>query len=119
MIAPGSATATVWPASTFGAPQTIVRDSPSPASTVVTRRRSASGCCSAVSTLPTTNRSGSPTPTGSIFSTSAVDDASRSASAGAGIIGSQYDRSQSIGTLIAPSSELLQEAQVVVEDRAQ
>ncbi len=37
MIAPGSATATVWPAATLGAPQTIVRGSPPlPSSTVQT-----------------------------------------------------------------------------------
>ena len=47
--APGRATATVWPAATLGAPQTIVRSpSPSPVSTVQTRSRSASGCCSAL-----------------------------------------------------------------------
>ena len=80
MTAPGSATATVWPAATLGAPQTIVRGSPRPASTVQTLSRSAFGCCSAVRTLPITKRSGSPTPTRSIFSTSAVDEASRSAS---------------------------------------
>ena len=48
--APGRATATVCPAPTLGAPQTIVR-SPSPTSTVQTRSRSASGCCSAASHL--------------------------------------------------------------------
>ncbi len=40
--APGWATATVWPAATLGAPQTIVR-SPSPVSTLQTRSRSAFG----------------------------------------------------------------------------
>ena len=60
--APGRATATVWPAATLGAPQTIVR-SPSPASTVQTRSRSASGCCSALSTLPTTKPSAEGGPT--------------------------------------------------------
>ena len=54
ITAPGSATATVWPAATFGAPQTIVRGSPAPTSTWQTVSRSASGCCSAASTLPTT-----------------------------------------------------------------
>ena len=49
MTAPGSATATVWPVATLGAPQTIVR-SPSPSSTTQTRRRSAFGCCSAETT---------------------------------------------------------------------
>ena len=51
--APGSATATVWPAATLGAPQTMVAGSGSPRSTVQTRRRSAFGCCSALSTRPT------------------------------------------------------------------
>jgi hypothetical protein len=62
MTAPGSATATVWPAATLGAPQTIVRDSPLPSSTTQTVSRSASGCFSASSTRPTTNAAGSPTP---------------------------------------------------------
>ena len=56
ITAPGSATGTVWPAATLGAPQTIVRV-PSPVSTSQTLRRSASGCCSAESTLPTTKPS--------------------------------------------------------------
>ena len=55
--APGSATATVWPAATLGAPQTIVRGSSSPTSTSQTRSRSAFGCCSALSTRPTTKPS--------------------------------------------------------------
>ena len=38
IIAPGSATATVWPAATLGAPQTIVRGSPEPSSTAHTRQ---------------------------------------------------------------------------------
>ncbi len=54
IVAPGSATATVWPAATLGAPQTIVRGSASPVSTVQTLSRSASGCGSRVTTLPTT-----------------------------------------------------------------
>ena len=62
MTAPGRATATVCPAATFGAPQTIVLGSPAPMSTVQTVSRSASGCRSAVRTLPTTNSAGSPTP---------------------------------------------------------
>ena len=62
MIAPGSATATVCPASTFGAPHTIVCGSLRPTSTSHTLRRSASGCRSADRTLPITNSAGSPTP---------------------------------------------------------
>ncbi len=53
ITAPGRATATVCPAATFGAPHTIVAGSPSPRSTEQTLRRSASGCCSALSTRPT------------------------------------------------------------------
>ena len=63
MIAPGSATATVWPAATFGAPHTIVWGAALPTSTRQTLSRSASGCLSDSSTLPTTNSEGSPTPT--------------------------------------------------------
>ena len=38
MTAPGRATATVWPAATFGAPQTICDGAPSPVSTRQTRQ---------------------------------------------------------------------------------
>ena len=51
--APGRATATVWPAATLGAPQTIVRIS-SPVSTSQTRSLSASGWSATASTRPTT-----------------------------------------------------------------
>ncbi len=91
--APGSATATVWPAATLGAPQTIVR-SPSPTSTVQTRSRSASGCCSALSTLPTTKFSGLGGPATLTRSTSVPVITSRSASSSAPTPGSQYSRSQ-------------------------
>ena len=40
---PGSTTATVWPAATLGAPQTMVRGCPSPTSTTQTDNLSASG----------------------------------------------------------------------------
>ena len=63
MIAPGSATATVWPAATLGAPHTIVWGSSRPTSTTHTLRRSALGWRSDSSTSPITNRAGSPTPT--------------------------------------------------------
>ncbi len=52
--APGRATATVWPAATFGAPQTIVAGPASPMSTAHTRRRSASGWGATSRTAPTT-----------------------------------------------------------------
>ena len=62
MTAPGRATPTVCPAATFGAPQTICWGSPSPTSTMQTFSRSASGCCSALSTRPTTKFATSGTP---------------------------------------------------------
>ena len=52
--APGRATATVCPAATFGAPQTICDGSPAPVSTRQTLSRSASGWRSERRTLPTT-----------------------------------------------------------------
>ena len=52
--APMVATGAFMPARTFGAPHTICRGSPEPILTVVTRKRSASGCCSTVRTSPTT-----------------------------------------------------------------
>ena len=93
MRAPGSATATVWPASTLGAPQTIVRGSPSPVSTVQTLSRSASGCCSRLSTLPTTKPSAEGGPTVVTRSTSVPVIASRSASSSGADPGSQCSRS--------------------------
>ena len=52
--APMVATGAFIPTRTFGAPHTICKGSPEPIFTVVTRKRSASGCCSTVSTSPTT-----------------------------------------------------------------
>ena len=69
ITAPGSATATIWPAATFGAPHTIVRSSPVPTSTVQTVSRSASGWRSALSTRPTRKCSSAPTPCGWMAST--------------------------------------------------
>ena len=80
IVAPGRTTATVWPASTLGAPQTIVR-SPSPVSTLQTLSRSALGCCSRSSTLPTTKPSLEGGPIVSSRSTSVPVITSRSASA--------------------------------------
>src|SRR5581483_9891239 len=127
ITAPGLATATVCPAATLGAPQTIVTGPPLPMSTWQTRRRSASGCCSASSTLPTTNFSSAATPWRSTRSTSVPVMARRSASACASISGAQYSCSHSSGTRISrhlrvrrsPSAELLQEADVVVVEQAQ
>ena len=97
IVAPGSATGTVWPASTLGAPQTIVRGSPSPVSTVQTLSRSASGCFSRVSTRPTTKPSALGGPTLTTRSTSVPVIARRSASSPAPRPGSQYSRSQENG----------------------
>ena len=52
--APTRAHGTRIPASTLGAPQTMLRCSPAPTSTMQTRRRSASGCFSTATTRPTT-----------------------------------------------------------------
>ena len=51
ITAPGRATATVWPAATLGAPQTIWLGSPPPMSTMHTLSRSASGWRSALEHL--------------------------------------------------------------------
>src|SRR5919206_1853313 len=128
MTAPGRATATVWPPATFGAPQTIWATSPSPTATRQTLRRSASGCRSASSTRPTTKWSSAPTPWWWTASTFVPVIVRRSSSRRVGSPGSQYVRSHSSGTRISPvpsspvwrqrgSSELLQEAQVVVVQR--
>jgi hypothetical protein len=89
ITAPGRATATVCPAATFGAPQTICDGSPEPVSTRHTVSRSASGCCSARSTLPTTKCSSAVTPWVCTRSTSVPVSASRVASSCAGRPGSQ------------------------------
>ena len=88
ITAPGEATATVCPAATLGAPHTICAVSPSPIDTVQTVRRSASGCCSAVSTRPTTKFSSAVTPCVCTRSTSVPVMARRVASLAAGIPGS-------------------------------
>ena len=106
ITAPGRATATIWPAATLGAPQTICSGSPAPTSTLQTVSRSASGCGSASSTRPTTNPSASPTPTRSIRATSVPVRSNRSAISAVERSGEQYSRSHATGTLIrtAPGS---------------
>ena len=52
--APTVATGAFIPTYTFGAPHTICNGSVVPIFTVVTRKRSASGCCSTVKISPTT-----------------------------------------------------------------
>ncbi len=89
ITAPGRATATVCPAATFGAPQTICDGAPSPVSTLQTVSRSASGWRSALSTLPTTKCSSAVTPCVCTRSTSVPVSARRVASSAAGSPGSQ------------------------------
>ncbi len=88
ITAPGSATATVCPAATFGAPQTIVRV-PSPSSTSQTLSRSASGCLPAETTWPTTKPSLDWTPTRLTRSTSTARIESSSATSSGSSPGSQ------------------------------
>ena len=101
ITAPGRATATVWPASTFGAPHTIVASCSSPRSTVQTFRRSASGCFSALITLPTTKFSADGAPRRWIASTFVPVIVRRSSICATSSGGSQYSRSHGRGTLIA------------------
>src|ERR1700691_4866227 len=131
--APGRATATVCPAATFGAPQTIPADSPCPTSPVHTFSLSASGCGSAVSTRPTTKFSTEGTPWWRIVSTFVPVIVRRSSIAAVSRSGEQYSRSQFSGTFIRPSpservqgyvenwgsSKLLQETQIVFVVEAQ
>ena len=115
---PGRATATVWPAATLGAPQTIVAGSPPSPSVarVQTLSRSASGCCSASSTRPTTKRSAA-------RHAVVVDRLDLRAGHRQALLDRRARRAagRSIRAARAagPSSELLQEAQVVLEVQAQ
>ena len=89
ITAPGRATATVWPAATFGAPQTICAGSPVAVSTRQTLSRSASGWREDSSTLPTTKCSSAVTPCVCTRSTSVPVSASRFASSNGSSPGSQ------------------------------
>ena len=89
ITAPGRATATVWPAATLGAPQTICDGSPAPVSTRQTLSRSASGWRPDSSTLPTTKCSSAVTPWVCTRSTSVPVMASRVASSNGSSPGSQ------------------------------
>jgi hypothetical protein len=100
ITAPGRATATVCPAATLGAPHTILAGCPSPRSTLHTFSRSASGCCSASSTRPTTKPSTEGTPWWWIASTLVPVIVNRSSIAFTSRSGSQYSRSHGNGTLI-------------------
>src|SRR3954452_20134945 len=122
--APGSATSTVSPGATFRAPHTIVRMSEPASCTLQTRRRSASGCCSALITLPIRKKPALPspdgTPTRTIRSSSVPLSERRSPISSAESPGSQYAFSHVTGTFTSgPSLELLQEADVVLEEDPQ
>src|SRR3954454_12415784 len=138
MTAPGEATATICPAATLGAPQTMWAGSPpSPTSTVHTLRRSASGWRSAVSTRPTRKASSAATPWRSTPSTLVPVMVRRSSSAFESSPGSMWSCSQRSGSLIGllrvrgvahavlsnrrprRSSELLRDPQVVVVEQPQ
>src|SRR3954468_20235026 len=113
ITAPGRATATVWPAATFGAPQTIWAVCPPPTSTLQTLRRSASGWRPCSSTLPTTKCSSASTPWWCTASTFVPVIVRRSSTSRAARPGSQYRLSHSRGARMA-LSELLDEPKVVV-----
>src|SRR5262249_7645861 len=103
------------------APHTISSGSPrpSPSVTRVSDSRSARGCFSTASSSPTTTFCQS-APHGMIALTSIPRRVRRSASCAGGRSNSTNSRSQERGTLIgvSPSSELLEEAQVVLEEQA-
>src|SRR3954454_9608570 len=117
MTAPGRATATVWPAATFGAPQTICAMWPPPTSTLQTLRRSASGWRPCSSTLPTTKCSSASTPWWCTASTFVPVIVRRSSTSRAARPGAQYRLSHSRGARMA-LSELLEEPKVVVVEGA-
>ena len=86
-VEPTVATATFWPTATLGAPHTMARGASDPMETVVNRSRSALGCCTTVSTSPTTTPRSPPgmRSTSSTVSISSPEDVSISAtSAGVG-----------------------------------
>src|SRR5690606_16272219 len=121
-LAPGSAQGTLRPVATFGAPHTIWRSLPSPASTWHTRSLSASGWGSTLRTSATTTpaKGGA---TDAASSTSRPAMVSSSAIRAESQSGEQNARSQFSGNLIscspASASELLEEAQVVLVEHPQ
>src|SRR3954468_13835204 len=117
ITAPGRATATVWPAATFGAPQTIWAMWPWPTSTRHTLRRSASGWRPCSSTLPTTKCSSASTPWWCTASTFVPVIVRRSSTSRGARPGAQYWLSHSRGARMA-LSELLEEPKVVVVEGA-
>src|SRR5688572_30661244 len=117
-IAPGRASGAYMPTAAFGAPQTTLTGDPLPASTLHTRRRSAFGCASTLAMRATTTLS-SAGPAGSRASTSSPAIVSASARTGESIAGFAIVRSQFSENFIGRlSSELAQEAQVVLVEQA-
>src|SRR6476659_4884521 len=122
-VAPAIAQATRMPAAAFGAPHTICSGAPVPASTVQTRRRSASGWGATAAIVATTTPvNGGATDATSSTSKPAIVSLSHSVAVSIG--GSTSVRSQrSENFMIAPrpfrSCELLQKPQVVLVEEAQ
>ena len=117
--APGSATGIRWPTAMFVAPQTMSSGSPVPVVTRVSDSRSARGCFSTASSSPTTTFAQS-LPRRSTPLTSIPSSVRRSASCSGVRSKSTTSRSHDSGTLIEPaSSELAQEAEVVLEEQAE
>src|SRR6185437_1713762 len=118
-VAPSSATGARIPTAAFGAPQTICNVRPRPTSTVQTRSRAAPGCGSTPVTAPTTTfvNAGAAAVTSSTSKPAIV---SLSQSVAVSIGGSTSVRSQrSENFIAATSSELAQEAQIVLVEQAQ
>src|SRR6266550_8431838 len=117
--APGKATGTRWPTAMLVAPHTISSGSPGPVVTRVSESRSARGCFSTASSSPTTTFAQS-LPRRSMPLTSMPSIVRRAASSSGASSTSTSSRSHDSGTLIGgSSSELAQEAQVVLEEEAQ
>src|SRR5690242_13838123 len=121
--APTIASGAFRPTRALGAPQTICSGSPCPAATLHTFRRSASGCFSAAMISPTTTPA-RPSPSTVSSSTSSPAMVSAWASWARSAWISTSSRSQFsenfMGTwFLAGLRELLEEAQVVLEERAQ
>src|SRR6185312_13477307 len=122
-VAPTIASGTLMPTRALGAPQTICSGSPCPTSTLHTCSRSASGCFSAATISATTTPARS-SPSGVSSSTSSPAMVSAWASWARSALISTSSRSQFSENFMLVyswmrSSELLEETQVVLEERAQ
>src|SRR5260221_1013875 len=120
-LAPTRAHGTFCPAATFGGPHTICSVSPVPASTSVTRSLSAFGCGATLLTSATTTPLNAPA-TGVISSTSRppIVSACAKRSTGMSMRTSSFSHCRETFMRRGPaSSELLQEAQVVLEEQPQ